>query len=89
MFRFNLMAVSGNLLFFVVVLPHAAYNSIEHVCEGGINMCHIRLRQLLGLCAVCFAAGILCSFVFPLYFLAFLEAAVLIAAGVLLLRKHN
>ena len=52
-------------------------------------MCQIRLRKLLGLSAVCFGAGILLSFILPGYFLAFIEAAVLIAAGVLLLGKHN
>jgi len=52
-------------------------------------MCHMRLRRLLGLLAVAFGAGVLASFIFPLYFLAFLEAALLIAAGVLLLGKHN
>ena len=52
-------------------------------------MCHMRVRRLLGLLSVAFGAGVLASFIFPLYFLAFLEAAVLIAAGVLLLGKHN
>ena len=83
------MAARGILLFFVVVLPRAAYNSIEYVCGREIKVCHIRVRQLLGLLAVAFGAGVLSSFIFPSYFLAFLEAAVLIAAGVLLLRKHN
>lgn len=53
------------------------------------TMCQIRLRKLLGISAVCFGAGILLSFILPGYFLAFIEAAVLIAAGVLLLGKHN
>ncbi len=57
--------------------------------RGGIAMCHIRLRKALGISAVCFGAGILLSFILPGYFLAFIEAAVLIAAGVLLLGKHN
>ena len=49
----------------------------------------MRLRQLVGLLAVTFGAGVLCTFIFPLYFMAFVEAAVLIAAGVLLLGKHS
>ncbi|MBO5416619.1 MAG: hypothetical protein J6A83_08340 [Clostridia bacterium] len=52
-------------------------------------MCQIRLRRVLGISAVCFGAGILLSFILPGYFLAFIEAAVLIAAGVLLLGKHH
>lgn len=52
-------------------------------------MCHIRLGQLLGLLAAAFGVGVLASFVFPPYLLAFIEAAVLITAGVLLLRGHN
>lgn len=52
-------------------------------------MCQIKIRKLLGISAVCFGAGILLSFILPGYFLAFLEAAVLIAAGLLLLGKHN
>lgn len=52
-------------------------------------MCQIRLRRALGISAVCFGAGILLSFILPGYLLAFIEAAVLIAAGVLLLGKHH
>lgn len=51
-------------------------------------MCQIRLRKLIGLSAVCFGAGILLSFLLPGYFLAFLEAVVVIVAGILLLGKR-
>jgi hypothetical protein len=44
---------------------------------------------VLGLCAVCFGMGILLSCILPGYILAFIEAAVLVAAGILLLGKHN
>ena len=44
---------------------------------------------MLGLFAVCFGGGIFLSFILPAYFLAFVEAAVLIAAGVLLLGKYH
>ena len=57
--------------------------------EEEIEVCHIRLGQLLGLLAAAFGVGVLASFVFPPYLLAFIEAAVLITAGVLLLRGHN
>lgn len=48
-------------------------------------MCHFTLRRLIGGAAVAFGAGILFSFLLPGFFLAFIEAAVLVAAGVLLL----
>ncbi|MBQ8817061.1 MAG: hypothetical protein IJZ83_00625 [Clostridia bacterium] len=52
-------------------------------------MCRTNLRIFIGSCIVCFGAGILLSFLLPGYFLAFIEAAVVIAAGVLLLGKRN
>ncbi len=52
-------------------------------------MCQIKLRKILGIGAMCFGAGILLSFLLPGYFLAFVEAAVVIVAGFLLLGKHN
>lgn len=52
-------------------------------------MCQIRLRKMIGLCAVCFGAGILLSFLLPGFFLAFIEAAVVVAAGILLLCKTH
>ncbi len=52
-------------------------------------MCQIKLRRLIGISSVCFGAGILLSFILPGYFLAFIEAAVLIVAGILLLGGRN
>ena len=52
-------------------------------------MCRINMRILIGTCTVSFGAGILLSFLLPGYFLAFIEAAVVIAAGILLLGKHR
>ncbi len=52
-------------------------------------MCRSNLRTLIGTCAVCFGAGILLSFLLPGYFLAFIEAVVVVAAGVLLLGKRH
>jgi len=54
-----------------------------------MHMCQLRLRKLIGISAVCFGAGILLSFLLPGFFLAFIEAAVLIVAGILLLGKHH
>lgn len=51
-------------------------------------MCRIHIRKTIGISAVCFGAGILFSFLLPGYLLAFLEAAALICAGVLLLKKR-
>ncbi|MBQ8331345.1 MAG: hypothetical protein IJX94_02445 [Clostridia bacterium] len=51
-------------------------------------MCRVSLRKLLGIAAICFGAGIFLSFLLPGYFLAFLEAAVVIGAGILLLGKR-
>jgi len=52
-------------------------------------VCRIGLRKVLGLSAVCFGAGILLSFILSGFLLAFIEAAALIAAGILLLGKHH
>ena len=52
-------------------------------------MCRANIRTVVGTCAICFGAGILLSFLLPGFFLAFIEAAVVIAAGVLLLGKKS
>ena len=52
-------------------------------------MCQICLRKVVGIATACFGAGILLSFLLPGYFLAVVEAGVVIAAGVLLLGKHR
>ena len=52
-------------------------------------MCQIDLRRLIGISAACFGAGILLSFLLPGYFLAFLEAGVVVVAGVLLLGRRS
>ena len=52
-------------------------------------MCQICLRKLVGISAVCFGAGILLSFLLHGYILIFIEAIVLVAAGILLLGKKR
>ena len=52
-------------------------------------MCQVTLRKLVGISAICFGAGILLSFLLPGFFLAFLEAVVVIVAGILLLGKRR
>lgn len=64
------------------------YNVSKDFTEVNI-MCRTNLRTLIGTCTVCFGAGILLSFLLPGYLLAFIEAAVVIAAGVLLLGKRH
>ena len=51
-------------------------------------MYRINTRRLIAISVICFGAGILVSFLLPGYFLAFIEAAVIIAAGILLLWKR-
>ena len=46
---------------------------------------YIPLRRAIGAVAVSFGAGILFSFLLPGFLLAFVEAVVLVAAGILLL----
>lgn len=45
----------------------------------------LSLRRMVGGAAVCFGAGILLSCLLPGFLVAFIEAAVLVLAGVLLL----
>ena len=52
-------------------------------------MCQINLRKMIGIAAICFGAGILLSFLLPGFFLAFIEAAVVILAGILLLERRH
>ncbi len=52
-------------------------------------MCKTNIRVLIGTCAVCFGAGILLSFLLPGYFLAFVEAVIVVVAGILLLGKRR
>ena len=52
-------------------------------------MCQIKFRRLLGISTVCFGAGVFLSFILPSFILAFIEAAALITAGILILGKRN
>lgn len=52
-------------------------------------MYRITMRRLVAISVICFGAGILLSFLLPGYFLAFIEAAVIVAAGILLLWKNH
>ena len=46
------------------------------------------LRRLVALVMISFGTGIFLSFLIPGYFLAFIEAAVILAVGILLLGKR-
>ena len=50
-------------------------------------MCCLDKGRLIVGAAVCFGAGMLLSFLLPASFLAFIGAAVLVAAGIILLLK--
>ena len=52
-------------------------------------MCKNNMKVLVGTCTVCFGAGILLSFLLPGYFLAFIEAVVVVVSGILLLGKRR
>ncbi len=46
----------------------------------------VNMRHMIGIAAVCFAAGVFFSFILPGRILAFIEAAALLAAGILLFK---
>lgn len=50
-------------------------------------MCAKKLKTLIGTAALCFGAGILAAYIFPGFIVAFLEAAVLLTAGILLIKR--
>ena len=52
-------------------------------------MCQVHLRKMLGISVICFGVGILLSFLLPGYILAFIEAVVVVASGVLLLGRRR
>ena len=47
-------------------------------------MCQNLCRRLIGIGALCFGAGVLISFVLPGLIIAFIEAAVILLAGLML-----
>ena len=51
-------------------------------------MCKVKLTATVGICALCFGAGVLISLLLPPCFLVFLEAAALAVAGIMLLGKR-
>ena len=51
-------------------------------------MCRRDWRRLVGIASVSFGGGILLSFLLPWYILAFLEAAVVVIGGVLLMDRR-
>ena len=46
-------------------------------------------KKLIAICTVAFGGGIFLSFLLPLHFLAFIEAAAVVLAGVLLLDNRR
>ena len=50
-------------------------------------MCARKIRVLIGTAALCFSGGILAAYVLPGFVIAFIESAVLFAAGIILIKK--
>ena len=52
-------------------------------------MCRISLCRALGIATVSFGVGVLVAFLLPGYLIAFVEAAAVVVAGTLLLKKYK
>ncbi len=50
-------------------------------------MCAKRTKTIIGIAALSFSAGILAAYILPGFIIAFIESAVLLAVGVLLIKK--
>ncbi len=50
-------------------------------------MCARDLKLLIGTAAISFSAGILAAYILPGFIIAFVESAVLLAAGFLLIKR--
>jgi len=47
-------------------------------------MCSRKMRKYIGICTICFGAGVLLSCIFPGFILAYIEAVALLVAGLML-----
>ena len=66
--------------------PASAYNVIEDdMRRWNMRDCR-KMRQTVGVLALTFGAGILLAFLLPGKILAFIEAAVLLCAGFMLIK---
>ena len=50
-------------------------------------MCARDKRTLVGVAALAFSVGVIASYVFPGFIIAFIEGAALIVAGILLIKR--
>lgn len=50
-------------------------------------MCAKNTKTLIGTAALCFGAGVLAAYILPGFIIAFLESAVLLTAGILLIKR--
>lgn len=50
-------------------------------------MCYNRTKTIVGTAALCFSAGVISAYLLPGFIIAFLESAVLVAAGIMLIKK--
>lgn len=69
-------------------LDGCAYPTDEEIARGGnrYRMKQHECRRLIGLCTVCFGAGVVLSFLLSKACIALLVAVVLVGAGLLLVR---
>ena len=50
-------------------------------------MCAKRAKTIIGVAALSFSAGILAAYILPGFIIAFLESALLLLAGLMLIKK--
>ena len=50
-------------------------------------MCLKRVKTVIGVAALCLSAGILAAYILPGFIIAFLESAILLMAGLILIKK--
>ena len=69
--------------------PHFRHIILVSAITGGVFMCRISLCRALGIATVSFGVGVLVAFLLPGYLIAFVEAAAVVVAGTLLLKKYK
>ncbi len=50
-------------------------------------MCERKIRVIIGTAALCFSGGVLAAYILPGFVIAFIESAVLLTAGIILIKK--
>ena len=50
-------------------------------------MCAKKAKTIIGISALCFSGGVLAAYILPGFVIAFIESAVLLVAGIILIKK--